>query len=69
MRASKALQDRVLGNPKVTVHYNTEVVDILGDDPDQPFTCVRGRLDMEMAYITCFEIGYIYVCVCVEMCT
>lgn len=40
MRASKALQDRVLGNPKITVHYDTEVVDILGDDPDKPFTYV-----------------------------
>ena len=38
MRASKALQDRVLGNKKITVHFNTQVLDILGDDPDVPFT-------------------------------
>ena len=38
MRASKALQDRVLGNSKITVHYNTQVMDVLGDDPDLPFT-------------------------------
>ena len=25
MRASKALQDRVLGNKKITVHFNTQV--------------------------------------------
>ncbi|MGA1474987.1 MAG: thioredoxin-disulfide reductase, partial [Prochlorothrix sp.] len=32
MRASKAMQDRVLNNPKITVHWNTEAVDVLGDD-------------------------------------
>jgi thioredoxin reductase (NADPH) len=31
MRASKAMQDRVLNNPKVTVHWHTEAVDVLGD--------------------------------------
>lgn len=30
MRASKAMQDRVLSNPKITVHWNTEAVDVLG---------------------------------------
>ncbi|HRG99044.1 MAG TPA: thioredoxin-disulfide reductase [Polyangiaceae bacterium] len=28
-RASKAMQDRVLKNPKITVHYNTEIDEIL----------------------------------------
>jgi thioredoxin reductase (NADPH) len=32
MRASKAMQDRVLSNPKIKVHWNTEAVDIFGDD-------------------------------------
>jgi thioredoxin reductase (NADPH) len=32
MRASKAMQDRVLKNPKITVHWNTEAVDIFGTD-------------------------------------
>ncbi|HEY9737837.1 MAG TPA: thioredoxin-disulfide reductase [Trichocoleus sp.] len=32
MRASKAMQDRVLKNPKITVHWNTEAVDAYGDD-------------------------------------
>jgi thioredoxin reductase (NADPH) len=32
MRASKAMQDRVLGNPKITVHWNTEAVDVFGED-------------------------------------
>lgn len=31
MRASKAMQDRVLSNPKITVHWNTEAVDIYGN--------------------------------------
>ncbi|MEA5567664.1 thioredoxin-disulfide reductase [Anabaena sp. UHCC 0399] len=30
MRASKAMQDRVLSNPKIQVHWNTEAVDIFG---------------------------------------
>jgi thioredoxin reductase (NADPH) len=30
MRASKAMQDRVLKNPKITVHWNTEAVDVYG---------------------------------------
>ncbi len=32
MRASGAMQDRVLSNPNVTVHFNTEVDDAYGDD-------------------------------------
>jgi len=31
MRASKAMQDRVLSNPKIKVHWNTEVVDVFGN--------------------------------------
>lgn len=31
MRASKAMQDRVLSNPKIEVHWNTEVVDVFGN--------------------------------------
>lgn len=32
MRASKAMQDRVLKNPKITVHWNSEAVDIFGNE-------------------------------------
>lgn len=32
MRASKAMQDRVLNNPKITVHFNTEAVDVFGEE-------------------------------------
>jgi thioredoxin reductase (NADPH) len=31
MRASKAMQDRVLKNPKITVHWHTEAVDVFGE--------------------------------------
>lgn len=30
MRASKAMQDRVLSNPKINVHWHTEAVDVVG---------------------------------------
>ena len=32
MRASKAMQDRVLSNPKITVHWNSQPVDVFGED-------------------------------------
>lgn len=32
MRASKAMQDRVFNNPKITVHWNTQVLDVFGED-------------------------------------
>ena len=32
MRASKAMQDRVLNNPRIIVHWNTEAIDIHGGD-------------------------------------
>jgi thioredoxin reductase (NADPH) len=30
MRASKAMQDRVLSNPKITIHWQTEAIDVYG---------------------------------------
>jgi len=35
MRASKAMQDRAIEHPKITVHYSTEVVDALSDQEGQ----------------------------------
>jgi thioredoxin reductase (NADPH) len=32
MRASKAMQDRVLSNPKIKVHWHTQAVDVVGKD-------------------------------------
>ncbi|MDB9312413.1 thioredoxin-disulfide reductase [Spirulina sp. CS-785/01] len=31
LRAAKTLQDRVLNHPKITIHWNTEAVDVLGE--------------------------------------
>ena len=31
MRASKIMQERVFKNPKIEVHWNTEVLDVLGE--------------------------------------
>ena len=31
LRASKIMQDRVIDNPKVQIHWNTEVLDVLGE--------------------------------------
>jgi thioredoxin reductase (NADPH) len=43
MRASKAMQDRVLRNPKITVHWNTETVDVFGDDDGMKGVHIRNR--------------------------
>ena len=43
MRASKALQDRVLANPKVTVHWHTEAVDVFGENGRMTGIRVRNR--------------------------
>ncbi|HEX5625569.1 MAG TPA: thioredoxin-disulfide reductase [Saprospiraceae bacterium] len=32
MRASKIMQERVMNNPKIKIHWNTETVEILGED-------------------------------------
>ena len=32
MRASKAMQDRVRNNPKITVHWQTQALDVVGDE-------------------------------------
>jgi thioredoxin reductase (NADPH) len=32
MRASKAMQDRVIAHPKIKIHWNTQAVDVFGED-------------------------------------
>lgn len=32
MRASKAMQDRVFKNPRITVHWNSEAIDVFGEN-------------------------------------
>lgn len=43
MRASKAMQDRVLDNPRITVHWNTEAVDVFGENNRMTGIRVRNR--------------------------
>lgn len=43
MRASKAMQDRVLNNPKITVHWNTEAVDVFGNEKHMEGLLIRNN--------------------------
>ena len=43
MRASKTMQDRVLNNPKITVHWNTEAVDVVGENSRMTGVKVRNN--------------------------
>lgn len=43
LRASKAMQDRVLNNPKVTVHWHTETIDVYGENNRMTGVKVRNR--------------------------
>lgn len=43
MRASKAMQDRVLSNPRITVHWNSETLDVVGDAKHMTGVKIRDR--------------------------
>lgn len=43
MRASKAMQDRVLSNPRITVHWNSEAIDVVGDAKHMTGVRIRNR--------------------------
>ncbi|KAK3125905.1 hypothetical protein QOZ80_7BG0611200 [Eleusine coracana subsp. coracana] len=45
LRASKAMQDRVLNNPNITVHFNTEAMDVVGNDKGQMSGIQLKRID------------------------
>lgn len=45
LRASKAMQDRVNDNPNVTVHFNTEAVDIVSNTKGQMSDILVRKLD------------------------
>lgn len=47
MRASKAMQDRVFKNPKITVHWNTEAIDVYGDTLMQGLRIKNNQTDEE----------------------
>jgi thioredoxin reductase (NADPH) len=44
LRASKAMQDRVLNNPKITIHWNSEAVDVFGENGFLTGVKVRDRV-------------------------
>ncbi|MER3435228.1 MAG: thioredoxin-disulfide reductase [Leptolyngbya sp. ERB_1_1] len=43
MRASKAMQNRVLSNPRITVHWNSEAIDVVGDAKHMTGVRIRNR--------------------------
>ncbi|KAM0947788.1 putative thioredoxin-disulfide reductase [Dioscorea sansibarensis] len=45
LRASKAMQDRVFNNPNVTVHFNTEAVDVISNSKGQMSGILLKRVD------------------------
>jgi thioredoxin reductase (NADPH) len=47
LRASKAMQDRVLNSPKITVHWHTEAIDVYGDVGPMKGVRLRHRLTQE----------------------
>jgi thioredoxin reductase (NADPH) len=57
MRASKAMQDRVLKNSKITVHWNTEAVDVYGNGWMEGIT-VRNQQTQQESNITAKGLFY-----------
>ncbi len=51
MRASKAMQDRVLNNPRITVHWNTEAIDVYGSETHMEGVKVRHTQTGEVSEI------------------
>ncbi|XP_042056661.1 thioredoxin reductase NTRC-like [Salvia splendens] len=45
LRASKAMQDRVLNNPNVTVHFNTEALDVVSNNKGQMSGILVRKID------------------------
>ncbi|CAA0842821.1 NADPH-dependent thioredoxin reductase 3 [Striga hermonthica] len=45
LRASKAMQDRVFNNPNITVHFNTETVDIVSNTKGQMSGVLLRKVD------------------------
>ncbi len=43
LRASKAMQDRVLSNPRITVHWNSEAVNVIGGAEHMTGVEIRNR--------------------------
>jgi len=47
MRASKIMQDRVFNMPNITVHWNTETVEILGEDEVTGVKVINNETNIE----------------------
>lgn len=47
LRASKIMQDRVLANDKIEVHWNTQLVDVLGTDSVDGIRVVNNKTGQE----------------------
>ncbi|XP_058003261.1 NADPH-dependent thioredoxin reductase 3 isoform X2 [Hevea brasiliensis] len=45
LRASKAMQDRVFNNPNITVHFNTETVDVVSNTKGQMSGILTRKVD------------------------
>ncbi len=58
MRASKAMQDRVMQNSKVTVHWNTEPVDVVGDGNQMQGVQVRNTQTLQEEMLTAKGLFY-----------
>ncbi|MGB3228203.1 MAG: thioredoxin-disulfide reductase [Saprospiraceae bacterium] len=43
MRASKIMQERVLNNPKIIVHWNTETLEVLGNEDVESIKLVNNK--------------------------
>lgn len=47
LRASKAMQDRVFNNPNITVHFNTETVDVVSNNKGQMSGILVRKVDTQ----------------------
>lgn len=47
LRASKAMQDRVFNNPNITVHFNTETIDVVSNNKGQMSGILIRRTDTQ----------------------
>jgi thioredoxin reductase (NADPH) len=58
LRASKAMQERALNNPKVTVHWHTEAVDVVGNGDRMTGIILRNNQTGEMEEIAASGLFY-----------
>ncbi|CAH9100671.1 unnamed protein product [Cuscuta europaea] len=51
LRASKAMQDRVFNNPNITLHFNTETVDVVSNPKGQMSGILLRRVDSQEEHV------------------